>query len=50
MNKAVYIESSRRVQDARHLSNPIRNERSECHVGLLRFRAYGTVRKKITKQ
>ena len=104
MNKAVSIESLHRVQDARHFSNPTRNERSECRVGyaagargcvsethyyhqrwtsstatrivaciqhacpriapatphcaplrsacmgLLRFRAYGTVRKKITKQ
>jgi len=33
MNKAVSIESLRRVQDARHLSNPTRNERSECRVG-----------------
>lgn len=33
MNTAVHTESSRRVQDARHLSNPTRNERSECRVG-----------------
>ena len=33
MNKAVSIESLHRVQDARHLSNPTRDERSECRVG-----------------
>ena len=33
MNKAVSIESLHRVQDARHLSNPTRNERRECRVG-----------------
>ncbi|MBR3559758.1 MAG: hypothetical protein IKN78_12950 [Bacteroidales bacterium] len=32
MNKEVWTKS-RRVQDARHLSNPTRNERSECRVG-----------------
>ena len=32
MNTAVHTESLLRVQDARHLSNPTRNERSECRV------------------
>ena len=36
MNTAVHTESLRCVQDARHFSNPTRNERSECRVG------YGT--------
>ena len=31
--KDVINESLLRVQDARHLSNPTRNERSECRVG-----------------
>ena len=33
MNTAVHTESLRCVQDARHFSNPTRNERSECRVG-----------------
>ena len=31
--KITINEFPRRVQDARHLSNPTRNERSECRVG-----------------
>lgn len=38
MNKAVSIESLHRVQDARHLSNPTRNGRSECRVGVRQVR------------